>query len=54
MKKVFFIVAAATLFFSCAKEMELVSDDTASSGFTFKASIENLATKADMDDSYTL
>lgn len=54
MKKVLWIVAAATLFFSCQKEHEAVTPDAKS--FTFKASIEKLAadTKADMDGSYTL
>ena len=50
MKKLLFVVAVATLFFSCQKEIE---PTTPSSGerFTFKASIENLiaSTKATID-----
>ena len=52
MKKVFFIVAAAALFFSCAKEQEAVTPDA--NAVLLKASIENLATKADMDAGYGL
>lgn len=54
MKKALWIVAAATLFFSCQKEQEAVTPDAKS--FTFKASIEKLAadTKADMDSEYGL
>lgn len=49
MKKILFIVAVATLFFSCKKELEPTAPAT--DRFTFKASIEQLAepTKADIN-----
>ena len=47
MKKALFLVAAATLFlFSCQKEIEF--EPTHHDGFTLTASIETLATKADL------
>ena len=54
MKKLFFVVAAATLFFSCQKE--IVNDAPSSERFSFKASIESLTapTKADIDASNQL
>ena len=54
MKKLLFVVAAATLFFSCQKE--IFNDNPASQRFTFKASIEALIspTKADMNASNQL
>lgn len=57
MKKVLFIVAAATLFFSCQKEIEPATPDSASGErFIFKASTENLVapTKADINASNQL
>ena len=55
MKKVFFIVAVATLFFSCQKEVEPAAP-ASSERFIFKASTENLTspTKADMNASNQL
>ena len=55
MKKVFALVAVATLFFSCQKEKEF-TDSTPTSKFSFKASIEELGstTKADINSSNEL
>ena len=53
MKKLFFVVAVATLFFSCQKEIEPTTP-TETKGFTFTAGIENLATKADINSSNDL
>ncbi|MBO4742981.1 MAG: hypothetical protein J5533_05035 [Bacteroidales bacterium] len=54
MKKVLFIVAVATLFFSCQKELEPTNSNDSGKGFTFTAGIENLATKADINTSNEL
>lgn len=55
MKKYLFIVAVATLFFSCNKELEPTAPTT-TDRFTFKASIEQLAepTKATINDNNQL
>lgn len=51
MKKVFYLVAVATLvFLSCQR----IDEDATPQAFTFKASIENFATKADMNDANQL
>lgn len=56
MKKVFYIAAIATLsFLSCQREeQDLSKNDVVSEGFTFKASIEQLATKGDINDNNKL
>ena len=52
MKKVFYLVAVATLvFLSCERQGLVPAQDEV---FTFKASIENFATKANMNDDYQL
>lgn len=49
MKKAFYFVAIATLFmFSCQKELD-TTQDSAKKGFTFKASIEQLDAKANIN-----
>lgn len=54
MKKLFFVVAVATLFFSCQKEIEPTNTPSESKGITFTAAIENLATRADINASNEL
>ena len=56
MKKVFYIAAIATLsFLSCQREeQDLSKNDVVSEGFTFKASIEQFATRGDINDNNKL
>lgn len=55
MKKMFYFVAVATFaLLSCQQEEDVVNDVVKNEPITFKASIENFATRANINDAYGL